>query len=70
MAEATRYILFEQLFGSSFYMRKQALWLDQRGTGLSSPVSGELLDDKTDEEKAEYLTHFRADNIGMFVAST
>ncbi|THH07987.1 hypothetical protein EW145_g3015 [Phellinidium pouzarii] len=41
----------------------QTLWLDQRGTGLSTPVSAELLEQKSDAEKAEYLTHFRADNI-------
>ncbi|KAJ1675540.1 hypothetical protein EV182_001072 [Spiromyces aspiralis] len=46
----------------------QLLLLDQRGTGLSKPrISWETLDsDKdlaTDEQKAEYLTHFRADNI-------
>lgn len=39
--------------------------IDQRGTGLSSQISSESLDIlfKTDEEKAEYLTHFRADSI-------
>ena len=31
------------------------LLLDQRGTGRSTPVSG--------RERAEYLTHFRADSI-------
>ncbi|PAV19032.1 alpha beta-hydrolase [Pyrrhoderma noxium] len=41
----------------------QTLWLDQRGTGLSTPVSEELLGGKTDQEKADYLKHFRADNI-------
>ena len=43
----------------------QVLLLDQRGTGLSSQISAESLDElfKTDEEKANYLTHFRADNI-------
>ena len=43
----------------------QVLLLDQRGTGLSSQISTESLDQlfKTDEEKAEYLAHFRADNI-------
>ncbi|CAO3645368.1 unnamed protein product [Mucor hiemalis] len=43
----------------------QVLLLDQRGTGFSSQISAESLDElfKTDEEKAEYLTHFRADSI-------
>ncbi|EJD03345.1 alpha/beta-hydrolase [Fomitiporia mediterranea MF3/22] len=41
----------------------QTLWLDQRGTGLSTPISAELLEHKSDEEKADYLKHFRADNI-------
>ncbi|KAI8075856.1 Alpha/Beta hydrolase protein [Gilbertella persicaria] len=43
----------------------QVLLLDQRGTGFSSQISSESLDKlfKSDEEKAEYLTHFRADNI-------
>lgn len=43
----------------------QVLLLDQRGTGLSSQISAEALDVlfKTDEEKAEYLSHFRADSI-------
>ncbi|KAG6919040.1 hypothetical protein DXG01_009750 [Tephrocybe rancida] len=40
------------------------LWLDQRGTGLSTPFSADLVSDKTDEEVFQYLTHFRADNIG------
>ncbi len=43
----------------------QVLLIDQRGTGLSSQISAESLDElfKTDEEKASYLTHFRADSI-------
>ncbi|KAI9277403.1 Alpha/Beta hydrolase protein [Sporodiniella umbellata] len=43
----------------------QVLLLDQRGTGLSSQISSESLSHefKTDEEKAEYLSHFRADSI-------
>lgn len=43
----------------------QVLLLDQRGTGFSSQISAEALDEKfkTDEEKADYLTHFRADSI-------
>lgn len=42
----------------------QILWLDQRGTGLSTVVSAETLEGKNDTEKATYLKHFRADNIG------
>lgn len=43
----------------------QVLLLDQRGTGLSSQISAESLElsFKTDEEKANYLAHFRADSI-------
>jgi pimeloyl-ACP methyl ester carboxylesterase len=42
----------------------QVLLLDQRGTGLSSQISAESLEKiETDEAKAEYLTHFRADSI-------
>ncbi|GAA5800301.1 hypothetical protein HPULCUR_005727 [Helicostylum pulchrum] len=43
----------------------QVLLLDQRGTGLSSQISTESLHAlfETDEEKANYLTHFRADSI-------
>lgn len=39
--------------------------LDQRGTGYSSQISSESLDAlfKTDEEKVDYLQHFRADSI-------
>lgn len=40
------------------------LLLDQRGTGLSSPVTAQTLARfGTAEEQADYLTHFRADNI-------
>ncbi|KAI8381398.1 Alpha/Beta hydrolase protein [Radiomyces spectabilis] len=42
----------------------QVLLLDQRGTGLSSQISAESLEQfDSDEAKAQYLTHFRADNI-------
>ena len=38
--------------------------LDQRGTGLSSPVDRNTLPLRgTDAEQADYLTHFRADSI-------
>ena len=40
------------------------LMLDQRGTGLSSPVDRNTLPLRgTDAEQADYLTHFRADSI-------
>ncbi|KAJ7503070.1 alpha/beta-hydrolase [Mycena galericulata] len=43
----------------------QTLWLDQRGTGLSTTISPETLPSRlvTDQEKADYLKHFRADSI-------
>ncbi|KAH7909081.1 alpha/beta-hydrolase [Hygrophoropsis aurantiaca] len=41
----------------------QTLWLDQRGTGLSTPISVSSLTSQTDGEIAQYLKHFRADNI-------
>ncbi|KZZ91968.1 prolyl peptidase [Ascosphaera apis ARSEF 7405] len=42
----------------------QILLLDQRGTGLSSPITAATLRYKGDAAKqAEYLKHFRADNI-------
>ncbi|KAG0747077.1 hypothetical protein G6F57_004764 [Rhizopus arrhizus] len=43
----------------------QVLLLDQRGTGLSSQISSESLSKsfQLDKEKADYLTHFRADSI-------
>ncbi|TRM58589.1 Alpha/Beta hydrolase protein [Schizophyllum amplum] len=41
----------------------QTLWLDQRGTGLSTPLSAEVLEGKNDAEIANYCKHFRADNI-------
>jgi hypothetical protein len=45
----------------------QVLQLDQRGTGLSTPISGGTLADVgTIEEQAEYVKLFRADNIGMY----
>ena len=39
----------------------RVLMLDQRGTGLSSPVGA--LEGMTPRGQAEYLTHFRADSI-------
>ncbi|KAK7206361.1 Alpha/Beta hydrolase protein [Myxozyma melibiosi] len=42
----------------------QMLYLDQRGTGYSSPISyGTLKDLESDDAKAHYLSLFRADNI-------
>ncbi|KAJ6499243.1 alpha/beta-hydrolase [Mycena sanguinolenta] len=43
----------------------QTLWLDPRGTGLSTHISPESLPArlKTDQDKADYLKHFRADSI-------
>ena len=41
----------------------RVLLLDQRGTGLSTPVSAESLLGMTDKNMANYLTLFRADNI-------
>ncbi|KAI9305927.1 Alpha/Beta hydrolase protein [Cunninghamella echinulata] len=49
-------VAFEQGF--------QVLLLDQRGTGLSSPVSAGSLEWFTsDDDKVKYLTNFRADSI-------
>ncbi|WP_299807517.1 alpha/beta fold hydrolase [uncultured Shewanella sp.] len=41
----------------------RVLLLDQRGTGLSTPVSFASLAHLSAEQQAEYLNHFRADNI-------
>jgi pimeloyl-ACP methyl ester carboxylesterase len=41
----------------------RVLLLDQRGTGRSTPVGPATLVDRTPEQQAEYLTHFRADAI-------
>jgi pimeloyl-ACP methyl ester carboxylesterase len=41
----------------------RVLLLDQRGTGLSTPVTAQALRHLTPQEQAEYLRHFRADNI-------
>ncbi|MGY5318707.1 alpha/beta fold hydrolase [Neomicrococcus lactis] len=42
----------------------RVLLLDQRGTGLSSPVNHQVLSGfASDDERAEYLAHFRADSI-------
>ena len=41
----------------------RVLLLDQRGTGLSTPISTESLSGMNDKDMANYLTWFRADNI-------
>ncbi|KAL9007578.1 MAG: hypothetical protein Q9173_007185 [Seirophora scorigena] len=41
----------------------QILFLDQRGTGMSSTVTARSLSPFTPEEQADYLRHFRADSI-------
>ena len=41
----------------------RVLLLDQRGTGISTPVTAQSLRGLAPEEQAEYLRHFRADNI-------
>lgn len=43
--------------------RYQVVFMDQRGTGESSPIDSRILDQGTAAEVAEYLTHFRADAI-------
>lgn len=59
---------------SNFLFEKgyQMLYLDQRGTGLSSIVTPATLArdhvlgrERTIPEQARYMKHFRADNIGM-----
>lgn len=41
----------------------RVLLLDQRGTGLSTPVSSASLTHLNSDQQSEYLSHFRADNI-------
>jgi hypothetical protein len=44
----------------------QVLQLDQRGTGLSTPISaGTLAERGTVDEQVAYMKLFRADNIGI-----
>lgn len=44
--------------------KNRLLLLDQRGTGLSSPITAQTLARfDTPQQQADYLTHFRADNI-------
>ncbi|CAH7014827.1 Proline iminopeptidase [Vibrio chagasii] len=54
--------------GESGWMKRalqnyRVLLLDQRGTGNSTVISHETLANLSPEQQAEYLTHFRADNI-------
>src|SRR6187401_443720 len=41
----------------------RVLLLDQRGTGISTPVTAQSLRGMAPREQAAYLRHFRADNI-------
>ena len=41
----------------------RVLLLDQRGTGQSSPITHQTLSVMNSAQQAEYLSHFRADNI-------
>jgi len=43
--------------------RYNILLLDQRGTGRSTPATFQTLNHLSSDEQAEYLQHFRADNI-------
>ena len=41
----------------------RVLLLDQRGTGLSTPINYQSLQRLEAAAQADYLSHFRADNI-------
>ncbi|WP_407334089.1 alpha/beta fold hydrolase [Enterovibrio sp. 27052020O] len=41
----------------------RVLLLDQRGTGLSSPLTHQTLADLSSSDQSDYISHFRADNI-------
>lgn len=41
----------------------RVLLLDQRGTGLSTPISSASLSHLNSAQQSQYLSHFRADNI-------
>jgi pimeloyl-ACP methyl ester carboxylesterase len=43
--------------------RYRVLLLDQRGTGMSTPLEGRALPRSDPAELAEYISHFRADSI-------
>jgi len=54
--------------GNSGWIKRMAqeyrvLLLDQRGTGISTPVTAQALRNLAPEAQAGYLRHFRADNI-------
>ncbi len=54
--------------GSSGWIKRavqefRVLLLDQRGTGASTPITAQSLRHLTPEAQADYLQHFRADNI-------
>lgn len=52
--------------GNALHKKKyQTLWLDPRGTGLSTPITADIFQMKQmdDVAIAKYLKHFRADNI-------
>lgn len=55
-------------FGASGWIGRalqdyRVLLLDQRGTGLSSPITAQTLQGMSPQAQAEYLSHFRADAI-------
>jgi hypothetical protein len=57
---------------TEFFLGKgyQMLYLDQRGTGLSSPVDADVwMRSCTVDEKVERLKLMRADNIGTVCSS-
>ncbi|KAF7315974.1 Proline iminopeptidase [Mycena indigotica] len=60
---------FECDLETSVQMGGPTLWLDSRGTGLSTPFSAELVEGKTDTQLFDYLKHFRADNIGRWFSN-
>ncbi|KAF8178757.1 alpha/beta-hydrolase [Pholiota molesta] len=41
----------------------QTLWMDPRGTGLSTPFTADLVKGKSDQELFDYVLNFRADTI-------
>jgi hypothetical protein len=43
----------------------QTLWMDPRGTGLSTPFTADLVKGKSDQELFDYVLNFRADTIGV-----
>ncbi|KAF8900263.1 alpha/beta-hydrolase [Gymnopilus junonius] len=48
---------------SHFNIAAATLWMDSRGTGLSTPFTADLVGGKSDQEIFEYLKNFRADSI-------